>query len=578
MNDSAVLQFHLSSAGVGHWTEALLRNDFTLKNLHQLCESDLRKLRITNIKDQKQLLAVAKQLQEQTSGVPRVEESGLLRPTASDCCRGAANFLAFHHVDRSWPKSGSSLSANIGLSTASPRPSSAFKVLLPTFSSAVATVPNSPRKEKWRIVNQRNCQPPKLELGRVGSTVLDTVTIRTPCDHAHGKQSSRCDCCDQHVRENAAAFSGGQWQFQSQEIVYVGDHAVDHVYMWKPFAAVESLMIENAWRRKFGTVKIGGGTADLGKMRWKEMNIRRNGDFSVSFPSLGRREVVTPPELPHGEISSLEEEFAKSFFELAAAAEDQARSRIELEEESALQLVRAELAADVQQTFATHQLQFKDEESKARESIEVELDIALAVMWDAFHEGCQSAVLTSITRAKAEEAAAVCLRQIDILNNLERIGRCSIEDEEQAAMTNLCKLVARFNAQVRAMLAGATKNMTVDPSIRCPICNKSDCQFFTTKWKGQWSHRGSSQRAAGEHYQEANRGSTLSALLAEVEEKEYRDFIKQYPTQHKLRVRPPSPRLLQPCRPSSSTPRTQNPRYPPMRYGSSPSPRKERDE
>jgi hypothetical protein len=369
------------------------------------------------------------------------------------------------------------------------------------------------------------------------------------------------------VRENAAAFSGGQWQFQSQEVIFVGDNAVDHVFMWKPFAAVESLMIENAWRRKLTSVKIGGSALDLNAMTWKTMQVRRNGDFSIGFPSLGRREVAKASELPINHILSLEAEFAQSFLDLAGAAEDQYRTSIELQEESSLLLLRSEIAADVAYTFEQERSEIEIRESQRRSEFESDLAACQLKLWDCLNNGIQSAVLATMTRCKAEEAAAVCARQATILENLERIGRIFVEEEEQADMTNLSKLVARFHAQVRAMLAGTTTTMPSDQTIRCTICNQSDCPFFKTKWKGRWTHRGivGSPKSSKDDQKHENRGHSISALMAEVEEKEYRDFIKQYPARMSSRPQSPSPRLYRPS--TSEVRQAPRPHPPSMKFG-----------
>ncbi|CUI14400.1 Hypothetical protein, putative [Bodo saltans] len=571
MSDVSILQHHFDLAGVGHWTNILLRNDFTPRNIHLLNEKDLLKLRITNQKEQKQLLTAAKLIQLSSKDQAREVDTDVLRPTASDCCRSAASFLSFHHVDRAWPKRSSSLSSNIGLSNASTQVAPSFRVHMPQTAAVVVSPKPPPKRLSWKIINQRHCLPPPLPPTVAPSTAKETVTMRGRIDHSHGLQSARCECCDHHVRENAAAFSGGQWQYQSQEVVFVGESAVDHVFMWKPFAAVESLMIENAWRRKLSTVKIGGAIVDLGLMMWKTMQVRRNGDFSIGFPSLGKREVAIVSDLPLDHILSLESEFARSFLELTAAAEDQHRTAIELEEQSDLLFLRSEIAADVSFTFDQERAEVEELETQRRIELEAELAVAQVKLWDWFSNGIQLAMLATMIRSKVEEAVAVCARQAAILEDLESIARGSIEDQEQADMINLSKLVARFNAQVRAMLAGSSTVMTVDQSIRCPICNQSDCQFFTTKWKARWSHRGvvGSQNTSKEERKHENRGHSISALMAEVEEREYRDFIKQYPGKGGSRVQSPSPRLYRP--PTASVAhKAPHPHPPPMRFGSSP--------
>ncbi len=81
-------------------------------------------------------------------------------------------------------------------------------------------------------------------------------------------------------------------------------------------------MIENAWRRKLDSIKIGGSLVDLVRMKWKDMHVRRNGDFSVSFPSLGKKETAVAEGLPDEDILLLENEFAQAFLDLVGAAED----------------------------------------------------------------------------------------------------------------------------------------------------------------------------------------------------------------------------------------------------------------
>lgn len=569
MSDVSVLQFHLERAGVGHWAAALIKSEFTPRNIHLLNKSDLKKLRITNASEQEQLLAAAKVLHETLKKSSKEIESGLSHPTASDCCRSAASYLNFHRVDRAWPKPASTLSSNVGLSSATPPSPTRIVLALPA-SSAIATKPpgQPPKQRRWSVVNQRNCSPP-LASGFIPRMEREVVVVKSSRNHSHGRQSGHCECCDHHVRENCAAFGGGQWQFQAQEVIFVGQNALDHVFMWKPFASVESLMIENAWRRKLNSIKIGGSIVDLGAMTWKGMSVRRNGEFIIGFPSLSRREAASAGELPTERIQSLESEFAQAFLDLVAAAEDQNRTKNELEEQDCLLHLRAEIAADVADTFEDARRRLVEAEELARDDIESSLELALSGLWDQLHDGIQAAVFATLTRGKSEESAAVCARQLEILGDLEMIGRMALEDEEQADMINLCKLIARFNAQVRAMLTGTISTMQIDPTLKCLVCNRSDCQFFTTKWKPRWSHRGLvAPQGSKSHSSDENRGHTISALMAQVEEKEYHDFVKQYPQSSRGKVQPPSERLYR-SRPSSSdSRRPARPSVPPMKFGS----------
>lgn len=567
MSDAGVLQAHLARFSVGHYTDVLLRAGYDMSNLHILSAADLQKLRITNKADRKQLLAVAsmqssERMRSKSPRVPHSKDTCVLRPTAVDCCRSAANYIAHHRVDRAWPKCASSLAVNAGLSFAK-HPEGGdevFSVRLPTEllldERCHGTVVRASRsdkphqRERWNVT----CQPHVSRVDAAWSprNVNDTVVVNVSArpGHEHGQQAARCECCEQHVKEKSACFSGGQWQYQVREAVHVSEDVTDHVFMWKPFAAVESMIIENAWRKKLDNVKIGGVILDLLEMQWRGHKVRRNSDYSVAFPSLGRREITQAPGLPTEHVDALEKEFADAFLRLVDTAENQDRCRVQLDEESELLRLRAEIALDVAETFAAERERLADAEQVARRLIEEsEYEAATDKLWEYLAQGMQDAVLATNTRAMQEEANAVCIYQQRILLDLEDIDRNSIIDAESAEWANLCKLVARFNAQVRALLAGAADKISPNSTLRCPLCCRADCPFFRTKWASHWAHhervspetrRGSASPRSTPRASTATRG--ISAIMAQVQETEYGELLQQYP-KLSVKVKPPSPRL-----------------------------------
>lgn len=547
---SCNLLFFLEELKLGTFHNALIDHGFDLENIANLTAEDLKKMRVTNTKTQTALLAAAQSISKDPRNPQGISFSGTdsaaqpdptsntfaqvatqaadnqlsaarpppnahdytaTFPTATECARQATIFLEHRREDRAWPPNSSELARAMNLSTATPRQGGQDTVMY-----------------------------------TLRSGYHDSIRVPRPHSHEHGQSAKSCPVCKEHISES---LHEGQWQYQMPQAVIIGDQVAETVLVWKPFEAVDSLRIDFAWKKGKPGIKIGKNALAFKTMKWGSFPVRRANFMAVPFPTLPAGEFVPPPPPVDDKIEELEQQQRNLFQRLLQNEEQKARLLLFHQETADLGYVLALIKQMMQDLFATQRKRLADEEAKARQELEDSVvEPEIEQLWYAAEEASVAAVQDVVFRDVRRTSDNVLLQQYNILEQMEELARHIVEDQEVAERANMCKLLTRFNTQVRTMLQHKHVPMSRSDGTRCPICHKKECSFFHQPWKNHWRHRG----GALDFVPDPVGVTDLQQLYSKANEMEYEAWARESNRKHRARTpKPPSCAMASaPCSPS----------------------------
>jgi hypothetical protein len=455
-------------------------------------------------------------------------------PTSNERCRQATIYVEHQTVDRMWPRPGSELTRSLALSTATPYAGSNTLYTLsgtrvrepiaphapPSANSFSATITGRRPKTgaslrmrpkglpgRWRCTMHREMDtfgeaplvpasprtgphattpPPETDPAVHMASLGSPPTAVPRCNvHDHGRSAHYCGVCEQHI-VNAAIEGQGQWQYQVKKTVVTGVNTEVPVMVWEPFEPIECLVLEHAVRQKKPRVKVGKHHADFPTMMWGPHRLRRVATTAVPFPTLKKTELTHPPPVDTTAEEALQEDLQESFRRLVMSEEERARFYIYHQQGHALDLVLGEIADMMAQLFAAQREALEAAEEAARQKVfDDNFELALDDLWAEAEKSVVDISLTDVNRA----SDGIVTKQQDIISKMEELGRDKVMLEEMAARDNLDKLLARFNAQVKALLKTRLQPVA-NTTLRCRFCRRLNCTFFHDPWQNHWRSRG----------------------------------------------------------------------------------------